>query len=535
MNEKIFAYHFDLKRPMWQRAYMVATVDRLKAWDFNTVLYEIEDKLRFTKHPMIAHDDAWSPQETRDFVQWCRAKEIRVIPFMQALGHSECVVGKPEYAHLREVPEVHDQYDPLSEEARQVIIELYDEIIDVFQPEYLHMGGDETWSLGSSPQGQEYMRQRGVGALYLQHMQPLFAHIIARGVRPLLWADIVLTHPEVLPQLPREVVLVDWDYWTNDARPKDFRYWGRHATSGAMNTMVTWEEYSDAVSPEFKQHLEQFLVDEQTLRDGTFRPFYTTDALCAQRLDVITASANRCGGDMMTVPDPARHLANCFLSAHKGKREAFGNLVTSWAIRRAHPEVCHFATFAAAYANDNTDSYDAEILGRAFTADFYGFEESAFAEAAILASGRFALAGDWGMEAMNEKWQRGQDPLPEFIETNSQSFGGREKYLAHLCKLHDDYQQARNIFIALQSQATRNARNLDFWIDAVDLQLFGVDFVRAAIDGVLEQRAPQLLDRLTTLTHRTRQLFGIIYAPQSTEDEIEFRSGFYRKYLYQCV
>jgi hypothetical protein len=532
MNEKIFAYHFDLKRPMWQRVYMDATVDHLKAWGYNTILYEIEDKLRFTKHPAIAHSDAWSPEETKEFVQSCRAKGLRVIPFMQALGHSECVVGKPEYAHLREVPEVHDQYDPLSEQARQLIIELYDEILDVFQPDYLHMGGDETWSLGSSPQGQAYIKQHGVGELYLQHMRPLFAHLIARGVRPMLWADIVLTHPEVLRQLPREVVLVDWDYWTNDARPKDFRYWGRHAASGAMNTTVTWQEYSAAVSPEFREHLERFLVDEQTHRDGTFRPFYTTDALCAQGLDVITASANRCGGDMMTVPDPARHLANCFLSARKGKDEAFGNLVTSWAIRRAHPEVCHFATFAAATAN-RAANYNAEILGRAFTSDFYGVEESAFTEAVTLAATRFALTGDWGMEAMNEKWQRGQDPMPEFIEMNSQSFGGRDKYSAHLCKLRDEYQQAREVFVSLQSQATRNAQNLDFWIDAVDLQLFGVDFVRAAMNGVLEQRAPLLLDSLTTLNKRTHRLFGTTYAPQSTEDEIEFRSGFYRKYLCQ--
>src|SRR5688572_10656453 len=101
MTGQILAYHFDLKRPMWQRAYMDLMVDRLKVWGFNTIVYEIEDKLRFARHPDIAHEDAFTPEQTADFVTACRSKGVEVVPFMQSLGHAECVLTKPAYAHLR--------------------------------------------------------------------------------------------------------------------------------------------------------------------------------------------------------------------------------------------------------------------------------------------------------------------------------------------------------------------------------------------------------------------------------------------------
>ena len=140
--DKLLIYHFDMKRPQWTPGYLDQTVDRLRSWGFNAILYEIDDKFRFARHPTLAHVESPSHQAMVRFVTTCRAKGIDVIPMMQSLGHAECVVGKPEYAHLRETPDCLDQYDPLSEEARSLICDLYDEIINVMQPRSSFMSAE---------------------------------------------------------------------------------------------------------------------------------------------------------------------------------------------------------------------------------------------------------------------------------------------------------------------------------------------------------------------------------------------------------
>ena len=138
--KKILAYHFDLKRAMWTRSYMDTMVDRLRDWGYTHILYEVEDKLRFSNHPAIPHEDAVSIEETSEFVRRCRAKGMDVIPFVQTLGHSSYVLKHDEYAHLRETQEITYQYDPGSKPALELIYELIDEVIRVMEPSnYFHI------------------------------------------------------------------------------------------------------------------------------------------------------------------------------------------------------------------------------------------------------------------------------------------------------------------------------------------------------------------------------------------------------------
>lgn len=49
----MFAYHIDLKRAMWRLDYLLEFMRRLKQWGFNSVVLEIEDKFRFSRHPHV--------------------------------------------------------------------------------------------------------------------------------------------------------------------------------------------------------------------------------------------------------------------------------------------------------------------------------------------------------------------------------------------------------------------------------------------------------------------------------------------------
>ena len=524
MSDQMFAYHFDLKRAMWTREYMAAMVDRLAEWGFNTIVYEVEDKFRFGNHPALAHADAWTGDETRDLAQACRAKGVEVIPLIQSLGHAESVVGKPEYAHLREAADITDQYDPTCDEARALLIEMFDEIIDATRPrEFFHMGGDETWSLGKSAKCAPIVAEIGVGGLYLRHMLPLLEHVHGRGLRPIIWADIVLAHPEIIADVPKFVVMMDWDYWTAEERPAGIQLWG----SGQK----TWDEYRELDLPQFREHLERYAVDEQTPRDGTFRQFYCTDALREMGFDVITASANRSYGDMVGVPFNERHLPNGFYFARKGFAAGMGNLVTSWAVRHNHPETDMPGTFAAVVATQGESDFDAAGIYRRFTTEHYGVEMPEFGGAVEKAQVSFTAGQACFVERDRKALEAGDDPLPGRLAELEKEHGGRDGAVAFLERTAAGYGEARATFVELKDRAKRNARSFDFWIEGVDVNALYADFLLAALKGTLAVGAAELLARIEALRERTRALFSETYAARSVDAEVELRYGYHERHL----
>jgi hypothetical protein len=530
-------YHIDLKRPMWTRSHLDSAVDLIRGWGFNFVLYEIEDKFRFSRHPAIVHPEAPSHEETADFARSCRAKGVEVIPMMQSLGHAECVVGKPEYAHLREAPEVEDQYDPLSGEARALILGLYDEIIEVMRPrEFFHVGGDETFSLGMGLRSRPVVEKIGIGGLYLRHMLPILEHVHRRGLRPIVWADIVLSHPEILPEIPKYVVMMDWDYGIRAERGPGLHIHGGGAVdprTGHRASIwgLSWADYPRYDNPAFREHFERFAVDDQTRRDGTFRQFYATDALRSAGLEVITASASRSCGDAVGVPDHDLHLPNCFHSARKGLGDGCGHLVTSWAVRHNHPELGHFAAFAAARAGSSGAAFDQRALGEAFTRDFYGAAIPEFAEAVRLAARPFPAGESRALLEARKCLERGDDPLPHLLEPLERKHGGRDGAAEHLRELRAGYAEARAMFERTRTAAVRNAHNLDFWLEGTDLQAVYADFALAALAGRLAGEAPGLLRRIGALRENTRRLFAATYTPQGLADELTLRYSLFENCL----
>ncbi|MHC4886733.1 MAG: family 20 glycosylhydrolase, partial [Planctomycetota bacterium] len=285
-------FHLDQKRAMWRASYQEEVLSTLRSWGYNGVVMEIEDKLCFEQYPSFAHTDALSEKALASQCAGLRDGGFEVIPMVQALAHAEYILTHEEFAPLRESHTHSEQFAPGDETARAFILDLCDTVIDTTKPtQFFHLGGDESWALGKSLRSAQAVREKGIGRVYLEHMLPIFDHIIGRGLRPIIWADIVLTHPEVIDAIPRSVVMMDWDYWTGAERWPQIQVWGE----GALD----WEAYQEKAPAEFREHLERFAVDDQTREDGTFRSFYAFDALREMGFEVMLAPATRSHGDSL--------------------------------------------------------------------------------------------------------------------------------------------------------------------------------------------------------------------------------------------
>lgn len=528
----MFAYHFDLKRGLWNLDYMERAAARLREWGYDTIVIELEDKLRFKNHKGIWAPDALSPAAMASFSRRCRARGLDVIPLVQTLGHAEYVLKHPEYAHLRENPAVNSQYDPLSKDAQKLVIELCDQAIDAVNPaEFFHAGGDETWDLGKFGRAKDAAARIGIGRLYLNHMLPILRHIHKRGLRPMIWADMCLTHPEIIREIPGYVVMVDWDYWTSSERPWGIMLWGG-LKPGESNRSVSWRDIKDKQPALFKKHFKKYAVDAQTRRDGSFRPFYCSDALLGMGCkNVLTAPADSCYGDMCGVPRNTIHWPNCFYAARKGLNDCMGAFVTSWAVRHAHHEVKLPGAFAAALGASTSGRFDAQAFSLTFTHRFYGKPMPEFEEAARLAETPLHCGQSFWMEQHRPEIERGIDPLVAFAESFASANGGRAKAAARLDEIISGFKRSAAMFKKMKRSAPRNAGNLDYWIEGVELNRFYADCAAAAMRGMRKRAAAGLFDRMKALRAGSKKLFASTHTRQGVKTELDARYGFHNEYL----
>lgn len=206
--------HLDLKGTPPTPGRLLELLRVFAAARYNAVLVEWEDAFPWTVDPRFRSPTAYTLEQVRAFHETARELGLEIIPLIQCLGHMETPLNLPDYAPLREI--AHDSFvlHPLAQGARELVQKMIDDVVDHTPGlRYLHLGGDEAWSLGQNPASAAYMAEHGKGALYLQHVEPLLDSLIARGIRPILWHDMMIDwEPDALRALARKADLNAWGY-----------------------------------------------------------------------------------------------------------------------------------------------------------------------------------------------------------------------------------------------------------------------------------------------------------------------------------
>jgi len=223
----------------------VATLERLKEqadllahYKINHLQLYMEHTFRFRKHPEIGKNA--SPLTAEDILEldaFCRSRHIELVPSLAAFGHLATVLNLPQYRHLAEDwgegryedPEATKGWSngwsltPAREESYVFLRELFDELLPCFSSKRFNVCCDENYDLGW---GQSYkMAQKlGKGRLYLNHILRLRELAAAHGKQIMFWGDIIRHYPELIPEIPTDVTVLDWGYdgWMEFDNVQDF-------------------------------------------------------------------------------------------------------------------------------------------------------------------------------------------------------------------------------------------------------------------------------------------------------------------------
>ncbi|MBN1401867.1 MAG: family 20 glycosylhydrolase [Anaerolineae bacterium] len=194
-------------------------VDELSLYKLNVLQLYTEHTFLFPHHPRIGEGcDPLSGDDMLTLDHYARERHVELVPNLQSFGHCAHILSMPEYRHLAELPAAGWSLCPQDEATYRFLEELYGDLLPNFSSDTLNINCDETYDLGAGRSAQA-VAERGVGRVYLEHILRLRELARAHGRRIQLWGDILLHHPELVPELPDDVILLDWHYGAADDYP----------------------------------------------------------------------------------------------------------------------------------------------------------------------------------------------------------------------------------------------------------------------------------------------------------------------------
>ena len=203
-------------------------VEILEKFNYNQFQLYTEHTFAYSKHEAVWKDASpMTAQEIRELDLFCAMHGIDLVPNQNSFGHLERWLVKPEYNHLAELPHGGAPLPwggfkkdpttlcPTDPASLEFLAGLYDELLPNFESRLFNIGCDETFDLLGEGRSAAAVKEKGEGRVYLEFLLKVAELVRKRGKRPMFWGDVILHHPELVPELPKDLIALDWGYEGN--------------------------------------------------------------------------------------------------------------------------------------------------------------------------------------------------------------------------------------------------------------------------------------------------------------------------------
>ncbi len=379
-------FHIDMNIAQFTAPYLKKELKLLADLGYDTIIWEVENNIRWNTCPECVSPEAFTKAEFKDILAYSRELGLEPVPLLQTLGHCEYVLKQGKYKPLAEVPERIDQYCPRNPDVVTFLRKWIDEYLELFgNVRYFHLGADEAYTLGQCPLCREYAEAHSLSALFVDHINAVSQTLLAKGIRPIIWGDMLLHYPEALDSLSRQVVVFDWLYTRYNGAGK-VEVWGR----GELGP----DELDPPTLDRFGRYL--YPLGDEPGRDPD--PFYTADYLAAHGFDVVLCPSSSCWGDSVFAPRTYYHMRNTYDSFRRGLAGGLrGAVLTSWTVHLFPWELQRTSIELPKYMGGHPDGELTE-LESAYVREHFGLDDLSFfgAVGKLAKRGLFNYADDLG-------------------------------------------------------------------------------------------------------------------------------------------
>lgn len=148
-------------------------VQHMFDWDKNSIHFE-NGSGKFLKQDAV-----------REMIKYCKDRGMEVIPEVPCLSHADYMLtAHPELAERKNDP-YPDVYCPSNPDSYKLLFDIFDEVIDVFEPETVHIGHDEYYSIGICP----LCKGKDAAQIFADDINKIHDYMKKKNIRIMLWSE----------------------------------------------------------------------------------------------------------------------------------------------------------------------------------------------------------------------------------------------------------------------------------------------------------------------------------------------------------
>ncbi|MDD3958041.1 MAG: family 20 glycosylhydrolase, partial [Candidatus Izemoplasmatales bacterium] len=175
---------------------------------------------RFPSFPNLPYDNPMTESEWLELERYANDRGIDLVPNVNTFGHMTAWLELPHFRHLAEsesgytiqgYPFPPSTLNPLDPESQRLAKMLIHDVSHVSASPFIHLNGDEPFELGQG-KSRENVQKFGKGHVYYTYMAGLLEEARLHRKTPLIWGDVIKSHPEVLSWFDKRSIIVDWGY-----------------------------------------------------------------------------------------------------------------------------------------------------------------------------------------------------------------------------------------------------------------------------------------------------------------------------------
>lgn len=198
-------------------------IDKLAYYKINSLQLYVEHTFPFKEFGDEVNNFGYlTADEIKELDDYCYDNFIEFIPSIATFGHLFELLQLPKYKHLQCVNDYkqenvtwiermnHHTIDPENPESFEIIKSLIDQYLPLFRSDKFNICCDETFDLKTGKH-----KDKDTGALYLGFVKKIIDYLKSKGKKVMMWGDILLQHPEIIKELPKDTYFLNWDYSCN--------------------------------------------------------------------------------------------------------------------------------------------------------------------------------------------------------------------------------------------------------------------------------------------------------------------------------
>ncbi len=200
-----------------------ALIDRLASWKINQFQLYTEHTFAYLNHPEVwANASPLTGEEILELDAYCHERHIELVPNQNSFGHMQRWFEHARYAPLAEASDGFDfpwgdrsagpfSLCPIDPGSLTLVTGLFDELLPHFTSRMFNVGCDEIFDLGQGRSRAECDRV-GTGRVYVDYLRKIYQAVTERQHVMQFWGDIIVQYPELISELPRDAIALEWGY-----------------------------------------------------------------------------------------------------------------------------------------------------------------------------------------------------------------------------------------------------------------------------------------------------------------------------------